>query len=226
MTSTGTLQDLRTATPARPRTQRPRAYTPAPGNAPRPRPHGKLGSRQQVSVRGRRVARRKDTNLPLTRRIVAAVVFLIAGIMAVMYLSGLTTQQTFELSEAKQRSLTLSNELESLERDVANAQSAGHIAAEATRLGMVAPAQPGVLEDRGAEVVEVRPSDPQADRPVTDVNGEARPRGATSDPEKTNRVEGLAPNEAVAAGDVAPNSTELPYSDRLTAATPVAPPAP
>lgn len=218
--TTRTARPTRVAHPARPR---------------------RVGSKHQpVSVRGRRVVEHKYPSK--TARLIAIAVFAAAvGIGVVMWVSGLTTAQTFEITDAQKKSTTLSNEIESLERDAEHAKSGANLAKEASKLGMVAPDQSGVLDARGEEVVDVRQPGVGEDRPVTDVNSESRPRGATSNPDKTNNVAGLAPQEAVVAGvgaDVAapPHSSQnnsttagnLPYSNSQrspTAPAPAAPPA-
>ncbi|HAF73512.1 MAG TPA: hypothetical protein DCL06_12820, partial [Corynebacterium variabile] len=77
-----------------------------------------------------------------------------------MFLSGKTTEQAFVLKDAQARSTTLSNELESLNRDYKEMSSSENLAAEASRMGMVVPGQAGVLDVRGDQVNETRPADP------------------------------------------------------------------
>jgi hypothetical protein len=110
----------------------------------------------------------------------------------------------YQLSEAESTSTTLSNELESLHRDVEDASSTQRIAAEASRLGMVVPGQSGVLDVNGEEVREVRPADPAASLPVTDINGRTPAQRPTSDPEATGQVPGLAPQALDPGRDDAP----------------------
>lgn len=183
----------------------------------------RTGSRQQVSVRGRRIIALERGNPQLTRRIVFAVAVFVVGVISVMALSGVSTKQSFQIAEAQKRSTTLENQIESLNRDVANAKSSANIAKEASEMGMVSPKQAGILEDQGGKIKERRPAEAEGGKEVVDVNGNAKRRGATSDPEKTNRVEGLHPNNPVVAGDRAPdvnasapgnaqNSGGLPYS--------------
>lgn len=199
---------------------------------------GRLGSQQRVSVRGRRIAPLRNTDPKMARWTVALVFIALAGVASVMYLSGITTDQSFQIADARERSTSLTNELETLERDVAKVQSASNIAAHAADLGMVVPAKPGVLDAQGKDVVERRPADGAANRPVIDVNGKTRPQAATSNPNETAQVPGLAPRgpEGTAA-QAGAASGALPYSDRSggvaaapaqapAAQAPAAPPAP
>lgn len=203
-----------------------------------PRRNSRLGSKQQVSVRGRRVVSSSPTDSRLRRRIIGAALAFVAGIGGVMILSGVTTEQSFQIANANERSKQLDNELESLNRDVELAKSSGHVAAEAAKMGMVVPDQAAVLDANGKKVKEIRPGDNSKNREVIDANGEATRRGATSNPNETDRVEGLAPNNPMLAGNVAPRvqanpgaNGELPYSGGRNGApagnqAPVAPGAP
>ncbi|WP_051894087.1 hypothetical protein [Corynebacterium jeikeium] len=199
----------------------------------------RVGSRQQVSVRGRRIIALERGNPQLTRRIALALTVFILGVVSVMALSAATTKQSFQIADAQSRSTTLDNEIESLNRDVANAKSSANIAKEASEMGMVTPKQSGILEDRDGKVKETRPADAEGGKEVVDVNGNAKRRGATSDPNETNSVEGLHPNNPIVAGDRAPdvnasapgNTSQgnggLPYAGNPAGQAPAAPaPAP
>lgn len=177
---------------------------------------GRLGSQQQVSMRGRRIAPRDNTD-PRARNLAFFMAFaLIAGIVSVMWLSGITTDQSFQIADARKQSTNLTNELESLERDVSDAQSAANIAARASEMGMVVPDQTGVLNVNGDKVDEQRPADAAKNRPVIDVNGTKKPSTATSDPAQTANVPGLAPESPT--GAAAQNGTgEVPYSNQNSA---------
>lgn len=220
-TSARSYESARTVTrPVRRTTQ-----TEGPATRRRPRRSGRLGSQQQVSERGRRLTPIRSTDTSLVRWSVALVVVLVLGISSVMYLSGITTDQSFQITDARERSTTLTNEIETLERDVAEAQSASNIAAEASRMGMVAPEHAGVLDVRGDKVEERRGTDAAASRPVIDVNGDERPRGATSDPAQTNSVPGLAPEgpAGAEAQGMAGGTGNVPYADRHSAPAEPAP---
>lgn len=183
------------AAPAGPRGGRRHAHT---------SPVRRRGSRQQVSVRGRRIAVPSAAERSVVRTWVVLLLLFVAGVAFAMYLSGKTTEQSYQLSEAESTSTTLSNELESLHRDVEDASSTQRIAAEASRLGMVVPGQSGVLDVNGEEVREVRPADPAATLPVTDINGRTPAQRPTSDPEATGQVPGLAPQALDPGRDDAP----------------------
>lgn len=188
----------------------------------------RLGTKQQVSVRGRRIETQQSAN-PMKRRfLVGIVASFIAGIIGVMWLSGVTTQQSFHIQQAKAQNMTLMNELETLQRDVQMAQSGSHLAAEAARLGMVVPEQPGVLNVAGEQIEEHRGTDPAKTRGVVDINGNVTARSATSDPALTRQVEGLAPAEAVVAdaAGVAPAAVApVPEAAQASESMPVPAPA-
>lgn len=167
------------------------------------------------SVRGRRLVAPQGPVGPWMKTIIVTVVLVIAAVTSINLLSGLNVQTSFAISRAESERTTLVNEVESLTRDVEQAQSASHLAAEATKLGMVSPRKSGIIEVRekpgapgqpvGEEIVEVRAPDASLVAPMTDANGDVRPRGATSNLDETRSVPGLAPREAAAAGAVAPN---------------------
>ncbi|WP_185739248.1 hypothetical protein, partial [Corynebacterium bovis] len=180
-----TARPTRTDAPSSPhRTSRPtRTARPARG--------GRTGSRQTVSVRGRRIAATTKRPGIITLVVVVAVLCAV-GVATAMYLSGKTTEQSFSIADARQRSEDLGNELESLNRDVADARSTRHIAAEASKLGMVTPGQPGVLTVDGDTVTEARPADTSKQGTVIDVNGDDRRSGVAAGTERTRVVDGRA----------------------------------
>lgn len=188
-----------------------------PYSSPARRP----GSRQQLTVRGRRVGVRERKDRSIVWTWVILVSLFIAGIAMAMYLSGLSTEQSYQLSDAEETSTTLDNEIEALNRDVENASSTQNIAAEATKLGMEVPGQSGVLNVDGDQVDEVRPSDNSTGHPMTDINGEVGNQGPTSDPEATGDVEGLAPPQAVPDAPEAADAGDAPApGDAADAAAP------
>ncbi|MDR7329745.1 hypothetical protein [Corynebacterium guangdongense] len=210
----GRSASARVAAPERPRrTSAPERTVPAPGRAGR---RNRLGSKQVVSVRGRRTAPIKSVN-KLARISLLAVTMFSIGIAIAMWLSGVSTQQTFRVQGLVAQESQLSNQLETLNRDLANVSSTAELARRAGELGMVVPDQPGILavEDSG-DAVEQRPADPAAS-PIIDVNGApVRPGQASSDPTKTDE---LTDNlEAVPAGESLPRPQAAP--------APVAPNAP
>ncbi|HJD77898.1 hypothetical protein SAMN06295981_0397 [Corynebacterium pollutisoli] len=164
----------------------PPAQTPLPKRR-RPVPN-RLGSRQVVSVRGRRVAELKKTSL-LAKLFSISIVLAIAGVAVAMWLAGLATQQTFQMQLLQSQDKQLSNQLETLNRDLENVRSSAEIARRAGELGMVAPAQPGILAvQENGDILEQRPADP-ATRPIIDVNGApVRPGQASSDPDAIDEL--------------------------------------
>lgn len=181
------------APPRQPLRETPRAFQPRPHRSTRKNPPAapkRLGSRQVVSRRGRRVQTRKET--PRILKIsVAALLFAIAGIFGAMTISGLTTQQTFQLQKLKVEQNQLNNQLESLNRDLENVRSSASLARHAGEHHLVVPQQPGILSvNEQGEVTEVRPPSEET-RPIIDVNGKAvRAHIASSNPEKTRELDG------------------------------------
>jgi cell division protein FtsL len=173
------------------------------------------GSLQVTTVRGRRVATAGRGNRMLLKTFALICVVVAVGVAVTMYLSGKTTEQSFQLAEAEGTSDTLSDQIETLNRDVKEAGSTQHLAAEAARLGMVVPGQTGVLDADGNRVDQLRAPDAAKDRDVTDVNGDVTRSGPTSDPRRTGQVPGLVPS---APTDAAP-------APQPAGAAPAAPPA-
>lgn len=180
----------------------------------------RTGSLQQVSVRGRRVSIRESAAPGYLKLVVVLVVLVAVGIGVTMFLSGKTTEQAFVLKDAQARSTTLSNELESLNRDYKELSSSENLAAEASRMGMVVPGQAGVLDVRGDEVNETRPADQADDSAVVDLDatrgGVPRTDRPTTD-QANNRSDGPV---AAVDGDGAPVDGDAGDG------TPVAPVAP
>lgn len=178
----------------------------------------RLGSRQVVSRRGRRIQPPKTT--PRILKIsAAALLFAIAGIFCAMTLSGVTTQQTFELQKLKVEQNTLNNQLESLNRDLENVRSSAALARQAGERHLVVPQQPGILAvNEEGEITEVRPPSDET-RPIIDVNGKpVRAHIASSNPEKTRELDGTVsavphlgmPNNDAAVAPYAPNVPAAP----------------
>ena len=140
---------------------------------------GRTGSRQIVSLRGRRLTN-TTADKSTVRFAVGSIIVVVLGIMLAMGLSGLSTSQTFQLSEARQEEQRLRDGISVLERDVEFQRSTAEIARRAAEAGMVNVEQPAILvvgED-GA-VHEVRPGDPAHQR-IVDINGAAvRPDAPT-----------------------------------------------
>lgn len=218
--ATGVLERDRTT--GRPRAGAPRVERTAaprrpdwPATAPRPehtdtptRSSRRLGSRQVVSVRGRQVAPTKRKAGTLARVSVVSLVLLISGVAVAMWLSGIATQQTFRIQQLSAQESELSNQLETLHRDLENVSSSAEVARRASEMGMIVPQQPGILgAGTAGQVDELRPAGSGA-TPIIDVNGApVRPDPASSDPDETDE---LADSLASVAENPAPAPTPVP----------------
>lgn len=143
---------------------------------------GRLGSKQVVSVRGRRTQ-----PLPATTKLpqlsFISLALLIGGVVLAMWLSGQSTVQTFQIQGLVAQERQLDNQIETLNRDLENVRSSADVARRAADADMGVPVQPGIIEakDKGKPVVKRRPA-PETDR-IVDINGSAiRPGKASSDP--------------------------------------------
>lgn len=146
----------------------------------------RLGSKQVVSFRGRRLQQQTKQNNAFVRVAVLAVTLLIGGVVLAMWLSGLSTSQTFKIQQLTVQESQLDNQIESLNRDAENLSSSADIARRADELGMAVPKQPGVTEVGGdGEIIAKRGGTPYTEK-LIDVNGEPiRPGQASSDPKDT-----------------------------------------
>lgn len=191
-----------------------------PGVRPHePRKRGRLGSNQVVSVRGRRVeAPTTEVKRRFSSVSIIALPLLVIGVAGAMILSGLSTQQTFTIQQLQATDNQLSNQVETLNRDLENLQSSAEIARKASEAGMVVPTNPGIVEvQNDGTVTESRPADP-ATQSIIDVNGApVRPGQASSDPKQTDQVsQSLEPRPsndpapAPQAPAVAPYSPNVP----------------
>lgn len=218
------------------RTRRPREAAPSPRRIAPHIPHspgrGRLGSRQVVSVRGRRVGVPTAAKRRFSTVSAVAIPLLVAGIVLAMVLSGASTNQSFTIQQLQTRERALSNEVESLNRDLEDARSSAEIAQRASAAGMVVPGEPGILAvDEAGAVTEQRPADPEASTRVVDVNGTAPGSGrASSDREATSEIGdrlttvpgGNVLGRDRAAQPAAPNSQGnlAPYAPNVPATTP------
>ena len=168
---------------------------------------GRTGSRQVVSLRGRRLTNTTEDRSTV-RFAAGSIMVVVLGIILAMVLSGLSTSQSFELNAARKEEQRLRDGISVLERDVEFQRSTAEIARRATEMGMVNVEQPAILvvgED-GA-VHEVRPGDPEHQR-IVDINGAAeRPDAPTSDPAETEYVPGM---QAPAVQEASPAAPQLP----------------
>ncbi len=163
----------------------------APARGAKRQRMSRTGSRQVLTVRGRRVTPEVGDRSKFRFAALAIGVFVL-GIAIAMFLSGLSTQQSLQIYEARQTESTLADEVTVLERDAEYLKSTSEIARRAAEMGMVSVGQPAVLvvaED--GTVHEVRPGDPNA-QALLDVNGTPmRPEAPTSDPDQTEHVPGM-----------------------------------
>lgn len=191
----------------------------------RRRHYGRTGSRQVISVRGRRVTTGPRDN----RKIAGAalmIVLVVCGIVAAMFLSGISTSTSLELDAAQTREKELRNQLEVLERDVAYMKSTGAIAQRAVEEGMVSPQKPVVLTtDSNGNVVEARPGD-AANLGVVDLNesGATNPHTPSSNPADTRKVPGMqAPAIQEGSADNSGLPATAPYAPQRQSAPPAVP---
>ncbi|RNE49492.1 hypothetical protein [Corynebacterium alimapuense] len=245
--TTGTETGSRGATTLlEPGRRLPRSPQPAPQpvrvpgqdpHAPLPtrrRPYQRrLGSNQVVSVRGRRVSSRKQTTL-LAKLSAVAIVLLVTGVAAAMWLSGISTQQTFQIQQLSSQERQLSNQLETLNRDLESVRSSADIARRAGEMGMVVPTQPGVLSVQpDGQVIEELAAD-TATQPIIDANGSsAQPsqsNQASSDPaaitELGDNLEAVPQDgQTLTSTDpgVAPYAPNVPVAEAPVAEAPVVP---
>lgn len=199
--------------------EKPRRQAPAtPKRRPRTEEPGRggrrLGSRQVVSVRGRRIGPIKNIGM-LPRVSAVAITLLIAGVVLAMWLSGIATQQTFRISQLVAQESQLENQIETLNRDLHSVSSSAELARRAQEMDMVVPQQPGILtREENGEITESRPAT-QDVSPMIDINGEPiRPGQASTDPNETDELtdnlqavpegEQLPPNSGTRSPGVAP----------------------
>ena len=121
---------------------------------------------------------------------VISLTLLIVGVALAMWLSGLSTKQTFAIQQLTVQDSQLDNQIETLNRDAENLSSSADIARRADEMGMAIPKQPGIAEVGGdGKIVDKREGTPDTEK-LIDVNGEPiRPSQASSDPKDT---EGLS----------------------------------
>lgn len=155
-----------------------------------PRGPRRLGSKQVVSVRGRRVMASPDAKRKFSKMSLLAVPLLVLGIFFAMLLSALSTQQTFTIQQLQSQERDLNNQIETLNRDLEDSRAAAAIAAQADQAGMRIPGEPGIIAvDEKGRAHETREANSEATGRVVDVNGETvRTDTATSDRAATRDV--------------------------------------
>lgn len=179
--TTGIDTGAPTALRERPSTKRAPSRTRVPHRSTK-----RLGSKQVVSFRGRQLQPQPKKNGLLTRLGVISLTLLIVGVALAMWLSGLSTKQTFAIQQLTVQDSQLDNQIETLNRDAENLSSSADIARRADEMGMAIPKQPGIAEVGGdGKIVDKREGTPDTEK-LIDVNGEPiRPGQASSDPKDT-----------------------------------------
>ena len=153
-----------------------------------PTRRSRLGSRQVVTERGRRVAPIKKVNL-FSRLSAVAIALLIGGVFLAVWLSGVSTSQTFRIQQLTYQESQLENQLETLNRDLEQVRSSADVARRGADANMGIPTQPGIVEVTEDGSVEERRPATQGTERIIDVNGEpVRTGQATSDPDDTEGV--------------------------------------
>ena len=149
----------------------------------------RLGSKQVVSQRGRRVVQPQKASGLFGRLSFIALGILVAGVVVALWLSGMSTSQTFKIQQLTAQESTLTNQLETLNRDLENVRSSSDVARRAHDANMGIPVQPGVVSvDEEGKVEQKREATPEKES-VIDVNGEpVRPGQASSDPKQTSNM--------------------------------------
>ena len=155
-----------------------------PRATPNPR-RSRLGSRQVVTERGRRVAPIKKVTL-FSRLSAVAIALLIGGVALAVWLSGVSTSQTFRIQHLTVQESQLDNQLETLNRDLEQVRSSADVARRGADARMGIPTQPGIIEvEEDGSVKERRPAT-EGTEAIIDVNGEpVRTGQATSNPRDT-----------------------------------------
>ena len=158
-----------------------------PQITPTPR-KSRLGSRQVVTERGRRVAPIKQVTL-FSRLSAVAIALLIGGVVLAVWLSGVSTSQTFRIQQLTYQESQLNNQLETLNRDLEQVRSSADVARRGADAKMGIPSQPGIVEVGEDGTVEERRPATEGTEAIIDVNGEpVRTGRATSDPRDTEGV--------------------------------------
>lgn len=189
-------------------------------------PSRRLGSKQIVSQRGRRVSTVQAPVSSFSKVIAYAFGLVMLGVLAAVWFSGLSTAQTFEIQRLSVTESTLDNQLETLNRDLENVRSSADVARRAAESSMGVPVQAGIVavDDKGNHV-EQRPAKPETEA-IIDVNGTAvRPNQASSDPKKTvgmnDNLQAVPQSQRSAAevpGNLPPTGNapaQAPYAPRL-----------
>lgn len=208
------------------RVRHPRQLQP---QAPKPKQKRRFqhqaGSQQILSIRGRRVLQQRIDPATVTFMVLATFA-VVAGLVLTMFVTGITTQQSFRIQNLREQNTVLNNQLETLNRDLADVSSTSNLAQQAATLGMVLPVQAGILSvDAEGNVVEQRAASAET-QPLVDVNSLAAAANAASAEEtaeaaaQDDAASEVAAVDAAASGDEA--AAEVPSEQMVNANTPIA----
>lgn len=183
-----------------------------------PKSRGRLGSNQVVSVRGRRVATAKARS-KFSSLSQIALPLLFVGIAVAMILSGIATSQTFTIQELQSEEQQLTNEVETLNRDLEDRRSSAELAQRADSAGMVLAGEPGVVAvDEAGHAEEQRPFNPESATKIVDVNGEGVANSrASSDDRATKELEDLLTQRPGRTGNPSRVANLAPYQANVPA---------
>lgn len=213
-----------------------RTAAPAPagpeldGPAPARRAVGLRRKPVTRSVRGRRtvvVPAERLSAAELAARVPFVVVLLLvigAGVGGTLLLSAQTTQDTYDLKNARDANVELVERMESLQASNERARSAEVLAQRAEKLGMVGVASAPILTRGSDGVLEI------VGEPVAKLGAPIKPlqpAPVASEPPKTSERDGFDAPPAQAPQDRAPRGVSpVPYPPMSGPPAPLAAPAP
>lgn len=193
--------------PGTPGGDRPRPQTRRTAAPPRIPAQRGPGDVRRAQDQRRRTAVRENTGR--AKFVLVVMVLLVAGLVATLWLSTAAAADSYALQDARQRTAALTEQSESLRKEVTVLQSPGPLAERAAALGMVPVADPArlvVAPDGRVEVVgepqAAVPAAPDAPAPNGAASG-----GDTSDPNATG---GDAANSAGAQAGAPPAGEQQP----------------
>lgn len=193
----GTL-DREIQSPAR----TPQRYHRTGGAKPKRRFQHQAGSQQVLSIRGRRVIHERVDPATIAYIVGITMVFVV-GLVCTMLITGVTTNQSFRIQSLREQNQVLTNQLETLNRDLADVSSTSSLAQRANALGMVLPAQTGILvTDAEGNIIEQRAADTET-RDLIDINGDANAAQAIADELQARQEAAAAEAARVAAAEAA-----------------------
>ncbi|MDO4928329.1 MAG: hypothetical protein Q3976_04625 [Corynebacterium sp.] len=204
-------------------TRSPQRYHRSGGAKPKRRFQHQAGSQQVLSVRGRRVIHERVDPATIAY-IVGITMLFVAGLVCTMLITGVTTNQSFRIQSLREQNQVLTNQLETLNRDLADVSSTSSLAQRATALGMVLPTQTGIVAtDADGNIIEQRAAGTET-RELIDINGDANTARAIADELKA-RQEAVAAEAARAAAAEAAAQAEAEEAAHADEAAPAAAPA-